>query len=498
MKLKPLSLLATTLLASAAIGSASAKPPPPFEMWLFDQSRTDHTDADADGNFRDGGTLRIFKGNWLGGITAAPAETINLATVPTAGGAGLGERPHIGGSNFAKTHVALSYFGTSHVDSGGIDIFRISDRTVVASYRGMGALHMPGPSPDDTKMAGVSIGQNLLHLIPTDYATETFGAANTFNLTTTIFPGVGNPTGATLPTLLGTTTAAPICSNFTWDSKHLFITMQGGGMAIFNVEDITTPQLTEVYSSTYADAASGTNGIPGEGCGLIQHPDRSKNLMYTYSGVSSGSAAFLGNPEYTHVWNMATVGDGVLNDLVKTVDMGVSFSTGGVDSWGDLHGPNFALSGRYLWTIVRVDSAVKVIDTRTNQLVSTFSLASPFSSNPTPDVLERSPINPYRMWYTNRGFCPLSGPTRFVDRSVTGEPNCPVAAGGEVAVSGRNPGLSTMRVALNGKSGTTISHYRVDNVVYADANGAPLATPINITEPHAGKIVVRSALLPPQ
>jgi hypothetical protein len=394
--------------------------------------------------------------------------------------------------------VALSYFGTSHSPSGGIDMFRISDRKVVASYRDMGALHMPGISPNDKIMAGVSIGGQLLHLIATDFTTETFGPANTYNMGTTVIPGVGNPNNLLLKDLLHTANANPICANFTWDSKHLIVTFQSGGTAIFKVDNVTAPEVTEVYPVDYVDAASSTNGIPGEGCGLIQHPLRSFNRMYTWSGVASAPAMF-GNPEYAHVWDMSKFGDGVLNDIVKSIDMGVSASTGGVNSWGDMHGPNFSFFGRYLWALVRVDSTVKVIDPLTNTLVNTFSLASQFASNPTPDVLEHSPINPFRMWYTNRGFCPLSGPVRFVDRSATGEKNCPVVAGEEPGVTGRNPGLSTLRVSLDGKSGTTIKHYRVDNIVNTSAvDGSQLATPVNLAEPHAGKVVVRSKLLAPQ
>ncbi len=469
------------LLGGVSTAYADHQPQPsPFEMWLFDQSRTDHVDLDADGNFRDGGTLYIFRGNITGDIDSGPSQIINLATVPPVGTTNLGERPHIGGTNFGKTHVALSYFATQ-APSGGIDILRITDRKVVASYRNMGALHMPGPSPDDKQMAGVSIGQQLLHLFSTDYITETFGPLNTYNLATQVFPGVGNPGGQTLPALLGTTTAAPICSNYTFDSKHLFVTFQQGGLAIFNVQDITNPKLTEVYPVNYVDAGTGTHGIPAEGCGLIQHRDLRR--MYTFSGVASGSSAFFGNAEYTHVWNMRTVGDGVLNDLTKTIDMGLSAATGGTDSWGDLHGPNFVFLGRYLWVVVRIDSTVKVIDTLNDTLVNTFSLAGPYASNPTPDVLERSPINPFRLWVTYRGYCPLSGPTRFVDRA--GEPNCPSVTN-EVPVSGRNPGLVWLRVNPDGKSGSAVHHFSTNNLVSTYVVGMPLGRFFNITDPHAG------------
>jgi hypothetical protein len=39
--------------------------------------------------------------------------------------------------------------------------------------------------------------------------------------------------------------------------------------------------------------------------------------------------------------------------------------------------------------------------------------------------------------------------------------------------------------------------YKISNVVNVDASGNPMTT-TDITDPHAGKVVIRSDLLPPQ
>jgi hypothetical protein len=354
-------------------------------------------------------------------------------------------------------------------------------------------LHMPGPAPDDTKMSAVSIGDQTLHLFNTDYATETFTLASTTNLTAV--PG--------LTAGLGTAVAAPICSNFTPDSKHLFVSFRDGGLAIFNVENTAAPVLTEVYPASL---------VPKEGCGLIQHPDGKR--MYTGSGAAeSGADATFGNIEYYHVWNMETVGNGLNDDLIASIDLGVgnTFANGTANpkpSWGDNHGPNMVFGGKYLWVTMRIDGTYKVIDTDTNKVVNTVSIKnnkqffkSVTLADPAADVLDRDPINPLLMYVSLRGYCPISGAARFLDNEGAGAAGCPSKPTNFIDPTpgkvGRTPGQGVMALGLSGKTGKMINVYKISNVVNFDASGNPM-TATDITDPHAGKVVIRSDLLPPQ
>ncbi len=467
--------LVAGLCSATAVNAAAT---PPFEVWMADQSRTDHTDLDGDGNRADGGTAYIFKGNIAGGIDLNSPEIFDLSAVSAAAGHPIGQRPHIGGANFGKTHFTLSYFSPSDVNSGGVSWFRISDRQLVKTILGLGQLHMPGPSPDDKQLAGVSISQQMLHLFSTDYDNEIFTLVSSTNL-------------ATVPNLLaglGTTAAAPICSNYTFDSKHLFITFRDGGLAIFNVQNPLNPQLREVYNK---------DEVVGEGCSLIQHPDLIR--MYTGGGAGTTTPAVgnqLTNQEYTYVWNMSTVGNGVKDDLIKTIALNPS----GI---GDNHGPNFVYGGRYLWVIMRVDNSVKVIDTRTDTLVNTFSLVTNAVPQPTPDVLDRSPLNPFLMFMSLRGYCPLSGPINYVDEmlpgsSQPGSRDCPGDQAIQVERDGRTPGLALVAVTNEGRKGKIFKVFPTSNIVGTDPSGNPLSVPLDITDPHGAKVVVRSRLLPPQ
>ena len=504
MKFKPTLLAASIAAASLAMGQAHATLDTaiPFEVWTIDQSRTDHTNADGDanGNRSDGGTLYIFDGSWLGGIKSKPSAIVNLGDLimnpetNESGNFNIGQRPHIGGTNFGKTHMTLSWFGPSAgAADGGLSIFRLSDRKVVYQQYGLGMLHMPGPAPDDTKMSAVSIGDQMLHMFDTDYDTETFTLASSTNLTAV--PG--------LTAGLGTAVAAPICSNFTPDSKHLFISFRDGGMAIFNVENTAAPVLTEVYPASL---------IPKEGCGLIQHADGKR--IFTGSGAAeSGTDATFGNIEYYHAWNMETVGNGLNDDLIASIDLGVgnTFANGATNptpSWGDNHGPNMVFGGKYLWVTMRIDGTYKVIDTDTYKVVSTVDIKnnklfrkSVTLADPAADVLDRDPINPLLMYVSLRGYCPVSGAARFDDPDGAGAAGCPSRAANAIDLTpgkvGRTPGQGVMALGLSGKTGRMINVYKISNKVTTTPTGAAM-TETDITDPHAGKVVIRSSLLPPQ
>jgi len=442
----------------------------PFEYWVFDQSRSDSNDLDKDGKFDEGGYVYIYDGKWTGGLDfTKPPLKIDLADVMFKATGNVGHRPHIGGTNYSKTHGHLSWFaaGTGEVNekNGGISFYRLKDKTHVYSRFGLGALHMPGPSPDDKQFVGVATTQKKLHFFHTDWINEKFSVASDLDLTKV----------AGLSEGLGTSDVQPICAKYTPDSKHLFVTFRPGGAAIFNVADPANVKLTEAYSK---------EEVVGEGCSLIWNPDFTR--MYTGSGAASANQTETGQ-EWLYVWDMRKFGDGNKNDMLKKIGLDPK----GV---GDNHGPNLVQKGRYLWLLMRADNEVKVIDTVTDKLVNTFSLVNDQTPNPFPDVLEPDPIDPTIVYISFRGNCVVSGLTVYVD-SAKGD--CPGDKTKQIASPGRTPGFGVYKVALDGMSAALTKLVTYSNVHNTDGKGQPRA-PYEAVDIHAGKIMVTHPFLMPQ
>lgn len=428
--------------SAIAIGTAQT---PPFEVWLLDQSDNDDNDLDNDGITAEGGILYIYRGKLNGDVDPNP-EVIDLAAAANAAGIGVAKRPHIVGFNVDATHAVIA-----NVGSGDIQFMRIRDRTIVGNIGVLGQLHMVSPAPNSRQLAAVSIAQEELQIIRSNYRREQFELVSTVDLTT-----VTDRSGSTLLSLLGTETAKPICSNYTPDSRYLFITFAAGGVAIFDVGNLRTgPVLKEVYSAAE---------VPGSGCGLIQHPDGIR--MYTNSGSKA-----LGDAENVYVWNMWTVGNGVKDDLLKTIELLTPEES--AVQYGDAHGPMFTNFGRYLWVAMRLDNEMKVIDTHTDELVDAFSI----EGNTAPDVIDINPQN-NRMFVSLRGYCPLSAINAFVDESFQ---DCPGDDATQISSPGRTPGLGIIQIHPNGKVGQLIQVLPTSNI---DSSG------FERTDPHGLKVVV--------
>lgn len=434
---------AVCLIVATVPSAAGQDFPPrsatPFEVWALDQS-----DTHAEG----GGNLYIYTGLRSGDVHPVP-EVIDLAVAATDAGFPIAKRPHILGFNVEATHGIIS-----NVASGDVQIIDVATRTIVGNLGGLGQLHMAGPSPDSTQIGAVAIAEGRVIIISTDYASNTYAVEHEVELSI-----AANASG-TLEDQLGYLDPHPICSNYTPDSQFLFVNFTGGGMAIFNVGDITMPPvLEEVYSAAEA---------PGVGCGLIQHPDGRR--MYTNSGSKA-----LGDAENVYVWNMQTLGNGVKDDLLRTIPL-LSPAQSAVQR-GDAHGPMFAAGQRFLWVAMRMDNTMKVIDTRTDRLVNTFSLATAAVPNPTHDVIDTNPQR-NRMFVAMRGFCPLTAIPEFVDETAQ---DCPGDQATQIASPGRSPGLGVVTVSPTGRTGQLTQVLPISNVT---------ATGLDITDPHGIKTVV--------
>ena len=451
-------LILPLTVAGLLLGSLAQGAPPEdkvklkFEVWAIDQSDTDPVNG--------GGTLYIYDENGLASGSNALVKKIDLAVLATDAGVPIGKRPHIIGFNTGGDHAVIPFVGT-----GSMFWMNTETREITGHIGGLGQLHMVGPSPDRTQASAVSIAQEQLHLITTDYDNEVYTVVST-----TALNQVKDANSQKLLKLLypdgvadGNTQAKPICSNYTPDSAHLFVTFAGGGLAIFNVEDPANPTLQEVYS----DAE-----VPGTGCGLIQHPESlaqagggpaEESRMYTNSGSNA-----VGDPENVYVWNMATVGNGIKDDLIKTIPLATPTSPDGAaivladigcenaPGNGDAHGPAFVgKRGRYLWVAMRLDNTINVIDTETDTLVNTFCLEREDlfgeGHDPAADVIDPD-LQANTVFAALRGFFPLT--------AIGGFPN-----------ENRTPGVGVIDVQDGGFSGILTRVERISNVV----NGIDIA-----------------------
>jgi hypothetical protein len=583
-----------------AIGSPNvlyAQTPPPYEVWIVDQSRSDYNNLDGDflpctpvapattcvpsvPKKDDGGFMYVFSGKTKGGINQKPVR-IDLAAAAHSAGFKVGQRPHIMGFDPNSRYASLSYLGTNVAPTftytpgvptaaptrtgpganpdpnAGVMFFRVSDKKVIGFIHGLNGLHMPSPSPDARQLSGVSINNRMFHVISTDYDTETFILKASVDLTamrqdgdmsTPEFDGWADPTTAVrLEQLLGAnpatgvpfTPAKAFCSNYTTDSKFVFITFEAGGLAVVQVQkenaetgalEFMQPVLKEVYPASQ---------IPGEGCGLLPamssqfvNPDTGDVLAdpaahpsprLAHRAFTEGSSKNI-DQEYIFVWDMLTMGDGETNDLLTQIPLNPS-------GRGDAHGPMFTQGGKYLWVSMRLDSEIKVIDTDVNDVVNTIQVSrgecgtgddgdgeddnqdadgDDCLTNLTPDVIDTNPDQTL-MFVTLRGYCPLTGINNFVDEGNGMHQAClpppPVPAQSpsypfgpadwtqRVESDGRAPAMAVFKILKDGKRGPLVKLHRLTNVIPDTTN--PLnGGKLDVVDPHGLKVVPRDGIIP--
>lgn len=121
----------------------------------------------------------------------------------------------------------------------------------------------------------------------------------------------------------------------------------------------------------------------------------------------------------------------------------------------DAHGVEATKHDRYIWVGDRAGNVVEIFNSETGAHAGTFDLRSEFSSDPTPDLITRSPD---RKWFflSTRGPNPLSG-----------DPH---------AAQGSDPGMLIVRVKGGGKKGKVeglvpISNIDLAGIERADGHG---------------------------
>lgn len=406
-------------------GAAPAHPdgtgsPPPrhrgFEVWLADQSDT------RPGH---GGQILIYDGARLSGKQpeqAQPsvrldlgAETAELCRTATGRNP---VRPHMILFNTRHTHAVVSFVASGHVvifDAERRKPLQCFETTVGST--GTRQAHAAFPAPDGSYILVANQNGKRLERIDTNYATNTFthNPAATLDLATCTTPG-GQP--CEHPDLRPINW--PICPIIDSSSRLGFVTLRGGGLFVIDAK--TTPM---TIVGEYDKAT-----VSGNGCGGIE----AGGHMYINSGGSPVNVSG-GNPHHPDlygfdVYQFPKTGYSAANPPNSPAPALLLTKSGMSDSHG------VAWAGRHLWVMDRHANVAEIIELRSGKWVNTVNLAGAVSSDPAPDLVDRSPAGD-RLFVALRGSVPLSG-----------DPH---------NATGSTPGLGIIEIKKDGRDGGLVA-----------------------------------------
>jgi DNA-binding beta-propeller fold protein YncE len=415
------------LVLSAACDSSTAPDgdEDSHEVWLVDQS-------DSPGR-AFGGTLYIFDGDDLADPAAAsPRARIDLGgEVAAACNAATGAnpvRPHMLLFDETHTHAILSF-----VASGHVAVLDAATQRPVACVRTSESptgrqAHAAYPAPDGSFIVVANQNGKRLERIDANFASGTFAlnAAATLDLATCTTPS-GSPCQA--PGIRPDN--APICPIVDASSRHVYVTLRGGGLLVVDAR-ATPMRIVAEY-----DVAT----VKGNGCGGTQVGD----FMFVNSGGRPGNLGHLALYGFD-VYRFPTAGFGTASPNVPAPQL--VFSLAGEH---DSHGMAPAGNGGFLWIMDRHGNAAEVVSTATLRHVARVSLAGALTADPAPDLVDASPSGD-RLYVALRGSSPLSGDPHIA--------------------TGVSPGLGIIEVDGGGASGRLGAILPITNI---DAQGVDRA-----------------------
>lgn len=402
-----------------------------YEVWLVDQSNTN--------GLTFGGTIYIYDGRDLettNPTQAPPTDVIDLGAATAAlclGSTGASPvRPHMVVFNNANTHAALTF-----VASGHVVFFDAVTRAPVACVRmaaGAGSArqaHAGWPTEDDRYLLVANQNGKRFERIHTDYASNTFTyePEAAVDLANGVTPN-GLPRQA--PGLRPDN--APICPFVASNNGPAFVSLRGGGL--FMVDwDATPMAIVGEY-----DAAT----VPANGCGFIE----AKGSVFADAG--GGTAT---NLDGFAVYRFPMTGYSAANPPNVPGREMLYEDQLSVDR--DAHGPAVTKDERFTWIFDRGGNVAEVFDSVTGERVNTVDLVSPFSADPTVDLIGESPDRKFF-------FGSLRGPT-----PLSGDPH---------SSTGSTPGLLVMKLKTEGRDLdirglVPISNLDSGGVQRADAHG---------------------------
>ena len=193
--------------------------------------------------------------------------------------------------------------------------------------------------------------------------------------------------------------------------------------------------------------------VPGIGCGVSRLP-LGKIMTNGESGAGGGD-------DFLYIFDASRAADGVFPDPVQ-IELPGEDTHGGV-TCTDQNGNLFAVTG------MRVSNHVNFIDLQANKVVTTQSMAEPFSPDPKPDVADI---------VGNKMFIALRGPK-------------PVSAIGSLEDAGRTPGVAVLTISDNCK---TFSWEPKDLASMEDPKRTTMLTDgtvVTAADPHGLEVVIK-------
>ena len=288
------------------------------------------------------------------------------------------------------------------------------------------------PTPDQKSLIVANQNDKKLSRISTDYETDTF----TPDPEATIDLANGTtPSGALRQDHNLRPDNAPICPRTDDAGKITFVSLRGGGAFVVD-HKVTPMRIVAEYDK---------NALHPNGCGYIQKG----NNMY----ANSGAGALKTNPSEHDVYSLPvdeystrrpTPPNTPSPELVYSLD-----DRGNVDS----HGVLLTRRGKYLWVNDRIQNQMEVVNTRTNERVNEFPVATETATDAAPDLMDISP-DKQKVFVATRGPDPQSG--------------------GHAAF-GNSPGLGVIDVKRDGRDGELEYVARVGNVLGGTEQADPHA-----------------------
>ncbi|HEY6415653.1 MAG TPA: hypothetical protein VIX41_05435, partial [Acidimicrobiales bacterium] len=389
-----------------------------YEVWATDQSGT-------------AGRLFIYDGDDLTeeAQTAMP-EVVDLGGAVSAQClADTGTTPtraHILVFNASGTHAILSYVATGHV------VFMDAATRAPIECIDVGVqAHAAFPSPDERYLVVANQNGKKMHLIDTDYGTDTFTPAAVVDLVTGCNPTSVTPSttnaGAACEDAIRRPNNVIICPVIDSSSTLTFATLGGGGMFVYDTSNTSAPALVAEYEKAQ---------ISNNGCGGMQSNSQTAGRIDINAG---------GPPRGAHLYHLpADVAQYSASNPANTPAPTVVFSD--AVSNQDSHGMllNRAMRGRYLWVGDRFTNAVEVVDTALSgpaSHVNTFSLVGQHSSDPAPDLMAIAPEGKHG-FVALRGPCPLTANSAGTNNSVGATPGVGVIAIQRAGFTGKLVGVA--------------------------------------------------------
>jgi hypothetical protein len=414
-------LAALSILAGACGGSAAGPSPaaatpaptpaPSYELWVADQGETSPA---------GGGTLLIYRSADLAKPEPKPAYTVNLAEAGLGVGDGVGKHPHSIAFNPTLTHAVISY-----VTSGHVQIVRVADHKVVASFKfpgsaaGAAQAHASAVTPANDAIIVANQGAKKLQRIKADFANDKYSLDPAGDLD---MAGLEDATH---------TGNLPVIPVFSKDGKFMYVPQRGGGS--YTIDATATPMKV---------------------LGTIGKAD---------IGLQSCCAAFVGDAVWTTAQGGATSTTTSFN-LYKVTGLPnaptakkVLSRTGSVESHGVL------IVGKYLWVVDRFANTLDIFDTsgEASEPVRSMSLASGALAgrDPAPDIMDLAPDGK-TVFLTLRGKSPVTSNIKDLNNSV-----------GDVG------GFAIISVKDDGRDATI-----------ASAIALPLSAGANVVDPHGLRV----------